>query len=76
MYHSVYDEKLNLLAWAIRLIFSDQVTKILTSSYNSASTLNNFVACNFSSQQYKIDSMEINAICCILALYVKKKGKA
>ena len=25
MYHSVYDEKLNLLAWAIRPIFSDQV---------------------------------------------------
>ena len=26
MYHSVYDENLNLLTWAKRLIFSDQVT--------------------------------------------------
>jgi len=26
MYHSVHDEKLNLLAWAIRPISSDQVT--------------------------------------------------
>ena len=28
MHHSVYDEKLNLLIWVIRLIFSDQVTNI------------------------------------------------
>ena len=28
MYHSVYDEKLNLLTWVISLIFSDQVTYI------------------------------------------------
>jgi len=26
MYHSVHDEKLNLLTWAIRLVFSDWVT--------------------------------------------------
>jgi len=26
MYHSVHDEKLNLLTWAIRLIFSEWVT--------------------------------------------------
>ena len=39
MYHSVYDEKLNLLAWAIRLIFSDQVTyKDLSVYSNVAAT--------------------------------------
>jgi len=30
MYHSVYDEKLDLLAWMIIPVFSDQVTYIAT----------------------------------------------
>jgi len=29
MYHSVHGEKLNLLTWVIRLIFSDPVTYLL-----------------------------------------------
>jgi len=34
MYHSVHDEKSNLLTWAIRLIFSEPITnKAVTSSY-------------------------------------------
>ena len=34
MYHSVYDEKVNLLTCAIRLIFSDWVTFVFCNLYN------------------------------------------